>query len=446
MRLTIIFGVLFATLIAEAPALTISYQITPEIVLPNGYVDCVITIKNSGTNPIEISSISFYSKRIQVEPSSFQNVGNLSPGGVFTLRVSMRSPDVGRQNADMIVSTSEGSFTQTIELLVDDRFPEISLSSPLYSGEVNYAKLLISSPVPLRNVRVDALFNASPKTFFLGNLDGAAEFQFRVGEEERLKFMVSFYNGRSYHEIEKEVKVNYLPSKGISINLLTSKDVLYIGEAMNLSVEIANLRSDEIYSLAVQLSGNGKFSQSSAKLEKLLAGDKKILNFIFSPRESGVVEIVARITYKDFFGNVHEKLEKLSLSVLDSHALQIVNLQKTPVFGKTKISGEVINYGHRSAINAKVSAFCDEERADHYIGEIDANDYETFDLETSCAEAIVMLTWWNEAGDSFSISEKVMTEKVEIKESSPLPMYVAAIASILIVSFVIYVVRRARRK
>lgn len=448
MRISSLIGIILPfILLFQASALTISYEITPELVLPEGYADCLITIKNSGTGTIQINSISFYSKTIQFEPASIQNVGNLSPGAFYNLKVSMKSSSVGRQNAEMIVSTNEGSFFQSIELVVDDKFPEILLASPLYRGEVNNAKLLVSSPVTLRNVQIEALFNSTPRVFSLGSLSGVSELNFRFGDElENLKFRLSFYNGRSYHVIEKVIKVNYLPSKGLATNLQSSKDVLFIGEAVNLSLEITNLRSDEIYQVEVQFFGNGKFSQNTSKIERIASNEKKVLNFIFSPREKGSAEITAKIKYKDFFGKEHEKYENLSLSVLESHVLQIINLQKTTALGKTKISGEVVNYGHRSALNTKISAFCDESRADYYIGEIEAKDYETFDLELSCTELKLLLTWWNEAGDNFSLSEELKVEKLEQKEANPIPIYVGVLSSIGILAFVIYVLIRARRK
>ncbi|MEM2726794.1 MAG: hypothetical protein QXV61_00860 [Archaeoglobaceae archaeon] len=448
MRIGILIGFLLPfLLLIPAYALTISYEITPEIVLPNGYADCVITLRNTGATPIDINSISFVSGTIEFEPSYIQHVGNLSPGGFYTLKVSMKSSKVGRQNAQMVVSTSDGSFSQSIELVVDDRFPEISLASPLYRGEVNYAKLLVSTPILLKNLRIEALFNSTPRTFFAGDLVGSTDFQFRLGEElESLNFKISFYNGRSYHEIEKTIKVEYLPSKGLVMNLQPSKDILFIGEAVNLSIEITNLRSDEIYNAELQLSGNGKFSQNSARIDKISAGAKKDLNFIFSPRESGVATITAKITYEDFFGAKYEKIENLNLSVLESYVLQIINIQKVPNVVKTKISGEVVNYGHRSALNTKVSAFCDGDRADYYIGEIDAKDYETFDLEVSCTNATLLLTWWNDAGDSFSISERLELEKLEQREANPMPLYIGAVASALVIAFVLYIVYRARKK
>ncbi|MEM4155200.1 MAG: hypothetical protein QXQ38_00565, partial [Archaeoglobaceae archaeon] len=283
-------GIIVALLLLIIPvsALTISHELSPELVLPNGYADCVITIRNSGVSSVEINSISFYSKTIEFEPAYIQSVGNLSPGAVYTLKVSMRSQVVGRQIGEMIVSTNEGSLSQSIELVVDDKFPEISISSPLYRGEVNYAKLLISSPLTLRNVQIEALFNATPKKFFLGTLAGVNELNFRLGEDlETLNFRLSFYNGRSYHVIEKVIKIEYLPSKGLATSLQPSKDVLFIGEAVNLSLEITNLRNDEIYQIEVQLFGNGKLSQNNAKIDRIASNEKKILNFIFSPRENG---------------------------------------------------------------------------------------------------------------------------------------------------------------
>jgi len=439
--------VILLLFMSPAHALTIDYEVSPEIVLPGGYADCVVKISNTGTSSVEINSISFISETIQFEPSYIQHVGNLSAGGVYTLKVSMKSSALGRQTAQMVVSTSEGSFSQNIELVVDDRFPEISLASPLYRGEANYVNISVSSPILLRDFRIEALFNASPKVFFAGELYGVRYFQLRLGEDlNSLNFKISFYNGRSYHEIEKAIRVDYLPSKGVVVSLQSSKDLLFIGEAVNLTLEIANLRSDDIYSLEIQLFGNGKFSQNSLKIDRIASGDKKILNFIFGPRESGKAEIFAKIKYEDFFGREFEKEEKITFNVLDSYVLQVINIQKTPTVGKTKISGEVVNYGDRSVLNTKVSVSCDEESSDYYIGEIDAKDYETFDLETSCKKATLFLNWWNEAGDSFSLSEELELGNLGQTESNPVPLYIVGGASVSIISFILYLVYRARKK
>ncbi|MCX8172787.1 MAG: hypothetical protein N3D09_04150 [Archaeoglobaceae archaeon] len=434
------------TLIFPVSALSISYEISPEIVLPNGYADCIITLR-AGASAVTINSISFLSETIEFEPSYIQKVGNLSPGGVYTFKVSMKSAVVGRQIAQMVVGTNDGSITQTMELVVDDKFPTISLASPLYKGEVNHAKLLISSPVPLRNLRIEALFNASPRIFFVGNLVGVADFQFRLGEElDFLSFKISFYNGRSYHEIEKKIRAEFLPSKGLVVNLQPSKDVLFIGEAVNISLEITNLRSDEIYNVEVQIHGKGKFSQSGAKIDRIAGNEKKNLNFIFSPKESGVAEISVRIKYRDFFGKEYEKTEKLNLSVLETYVLQLFNLHMTPSMEKLKISGEIVNYGHRSVLNTRVSIICNGERADYYIGEIDAKDYETFEVEASCFNATLLLTWWNDAGDGFSSFERVEAEKWDFAEANPMPLYIGTVATISVIAFIIYIIYRMRKK
>jgi len=431
---------------SSAHALTIGYEVTPELVLPGGYADCIIRISNTGISPVEIKSISFISETIQFEPSYIQYVGNLSANEVYTLRVSVKSFAVGRQNAQMLLSTSEGPFSQNIELLVDDRFPEITLISPLYHGEANYVNISVSSPVLLKDFRIEALFNAFPRAFFAGDLYGVRYFQFRLGEDlDSLNFKISFYNGRSYHEIEKAIRVEYLPSKGVVISLQPSKDVLFIGEAVNLNLEIANLRNDDIYSLEILVFGNGKFSQSSFKLEKIPASEKRIINLLFSPRESGKVEVVVKIKYEDFFGKKYEKEENLTFNVIDSYSLQIINVQKIPGVGMTRISGDVVNYGSRGALNAKVSIVCGGHSSDYYIGEIDAKDYETFDLETPCKNATLLLSWWNEAGESFSLTESLDLWNYRLAESNPTPLYIALVVSIFIVSFVLFLIYKARK-
>ncbi|MEM2346354.1 MAG: hypothetical protein QXN49_07320, partial [Archaeoglobaceae archaeon] len=133
--------------------------------------------------------------------------------------------------------------------------------------------------------------------------------------------------------------------------------------------------------------------------------------------------------------------------VLDSYALQITNVEKDTVLGKTKISGEVVNYGYRSALNVEVSALGSGSKANYYIGEIKGNDYETFELEVPCTEIFLSLSWWNDAGDNFKTSQEIKVEsKLEKQESSFMPIVVAAITTIAVISFVAYIVLRGRRK
>lgn len=441
MRLILLTAVL---LIVPVYAISINYEISPEIVLPNGYADCTIRISNTGIKEEEIRSISFISNAVEVYPFSVY-IGKIAPESVYTLKVSMKSQIVGRHVVEMYVSSDNYSIMIPLELIVDDNFPQIAISSPLYKGEVNNARVIISSPVALRDLRVEALFNATPKVYYLGTLSAISEMNFKFNEEiEELHFKISFYNGKSYHEIIRSLKVNYLESKGLLTSLKLSRDVLFSGEAVNLTLDIANLRNDEIYLLEVKAFGKGKFARSYEKIEKLGVGEKKSLNFIFSPNESGKVEL--RISYRDYFGKEYELVESASILVLETKALQIVNMQIERVIGKTRIYGEIVNYGHRSALSIGISAFCDENRADYFIGKVEANDYETFDLEIACRNVTLELSWWNEAGERFFTVEKLKTEDFRPEQSgSATPLIVAIVSAIVIALLLVYIVLRHRK-
>ncbi|MCS7119130.1 MAG: hypothetical protein RMH75_03560 [Archaeoglobaceae archaeon] len=441
MRLTILFSIILLAL--PVGAITISYEVSPEIVLPNGYADCIIKIVNNNISDVKINSISFFSNTVEVFPS-YTTVGKIGPNSVYTLKVSMKSSYTGRHVVEMQISADNYSIYQPIELIVDDNFPQLTISSPLYRNEVKYATIMVSSPVMLRDLRIEALFNATPKILYVGTLSNFAQLNLKFSEDlENLRFRIYFYNGRSYHELERSLKPSYIPSRGISTNLQLSRDVVFVGEVLSISLEIVNLRSDEIYQIEVYNFGSGKFSRDYAKVEKLSSGEKRILNFIFSPRESGKVSIL--ITYRDFFGQKHEKWENVSLLVLSREVLQITNLKSENVFGKTRISGEVVNYGHRNVLGAEVSAFCNDTKINNFIGEIEANDYETFELEVGCTEVILKLSWWNEVGESFSVSEMVKSEIVR-EEGSIIPLFVAVITSVAVFVFILYIFIRSRKK
>ncbi|MFN3383860.1 MAG: hypothetical protein ACK401_03075 [Archaeoglobaceae archaeon] len=432
-------------LMVPVSAISVSYEISPEIVLPNGYADCFIRILNTNISEVDVYSIYFFSPTVEVSPQSV-SVGKIAPQSSYTLKVSMKSNIVGRHIVEMYISLENKSVVLPIELVVDDKFPQIAIYSPLYRGEVKKAEMMISSPITLRDLRVEALFNATPRVHYVGTLSGVAKVEFRFSEDvEELRFKLSFYNGRSYHEIERSLRANYLESKGLATNLQLSRDILFAGEAVNLTLEIVNLRSDEVYLIEVNAIGNGKFARDYAKIERLGAGEKKSLNFVFSPRESGKVEL--RVNYQDYFGSRHEVVETASLEVLEAKVLQIANLRIESELGKSRISGEIVNYGHRSALSVTLSAFCNESRSEYFIGEIKAEDYETFDLEVSCRNATLELSWWNEARDRFTSIENIEIKAFRTEEVGSLPpLVVATIVSIAVIALVAYVILRQRKK
>ena len=233
---------------ALATGVSIEFHTSPEILLPGDYADGYLKIINPGRD-IRINSVVFHSEGLEIYPKSYRAIGTIPSGGSYTLPFSIKAQDVGRHLLEAIISTGNGTIIQHILIVVDDSFPSIVLLTPIYKGEVNELKFLITSPVTLQNVKVTPLFNAEPDVIFVGTVNGYAEgsLKFIPTDEKELKFKLTFYNGKNYHEMIKTIPITFLESKGVMLNVVSSYSSVYVGDCIPLNVEITNLRNDNIY-------------------------------------------------------------------------------------------------------------------------------------------------------------------------------------------------------
>jgi len=435
---------MLAVRIASAESVSVSYQIYPEILLPGDYADVTLTLKAS--NDVKVNSITVTGA--SVEPSAIFSVGTIPAGGSYSITFSVKAEKVGRTNLEVRISTQNETITQNILIFVDDNFPSLTIISPVYKKVVNVLTFHVSSPVELRDVRVEALFDAVPKTVYLGNLgskEGSMKF---IPESENLRFKISFYNGRNYHEVVREVKIKLLEPKEVVVNVTSPYKSLYIGDAVTIPVEITNLRSDTIYSIKVSGSSQlGNFSDSIS-IAKLESGAGRTLNFKFSPSKAGSGEILFRVEFSDEFGNAEFIEKSFPIEVLESYAVAISNINILREGLKASVSADVSNNGRSRVYNAYAVAECQNYRTDYFIGNIDPSDFQSFELPLECNGSVrITVQWSNEIGENFRISQTVEFGErvVEVKEN-PFVTYISIAVALIVFGIIGFVIYRQIRK
>ncbi|RLF37234.1 MAG: hypothetical protein DRN03_02635, partial [Thermoplasmata archaeon] len=353
---------------------SVQYEISPDILLPGDYADCLIKLTNTGTDDIEVYSVVIYGGGLSVEPKQFYSVGALPGGGSYTLPFSIKAENVGRYNVEVVVYTENETLTQNIMVVVDDNFPSLSVEGSLYLGEVNELKLVFSTPVELKDVRVEALFNASPKAVYLGTVSGKAEgvMKFLATGERPLQFKLSFYNGRNYHELVREVQPAYVKSRGVVLNISAAYTTSYIGDCISVTVEVSNLRRDDVYNVTVYaVSQLGTFSEAMKRIAKITSGESRTLEFTYSPRRSGTDSISFLVVFYDELGNRYEASGSTVVKTLDSLSLSLTNVEATVEGAEIRVSGDISNNGRSVAYNAYAIAICGKGRKDYFVGSID---------------------------------------------------------------------------
>lgn len=435
-------SILLFFLIFPASALSVDYRISPEILLPGDLADCVLEIKTA--EEVKINSIWITGYGVSIEPKNFYYVGNVS--GVYKLPFSIKAEKPGKFNVEVLISLENATLAQNIMVVVDDKFPSLSVNEPLYIGEINYAKFSISSPVKLTDVRIRPLFKSVPQEIFIGNLDEKTDFQLRFEPQEKLEFKISFYNGLNYHEIVRRVEASYLPSKGVFVNANSSYSSLYVADCAKITVEISNLRGDAVYALKLRaLSNLGTFDSELKELSKVDSRSTKVVDFVYTPLSSGedTVKIVAE--FKDEFGKGYMVEKEIKIKVLDGYPL-LLSLTTTG-FGKVSIAGVISNVGRSAVYNVYVVATC-IDKAEEFVGNIDPSDYQTFDLSLRCNKtAKVTVTWTNEVGKNFEMTRFLEISSAEKDTSAnQTSLLVSLVALFLVVAVILAILWRYKRR
>lgn len=453
MRKYVLLLVLFIALIhlAAAQGVSVSYKLNPEILMPGDYADCILTISNP--NPtgeaIDVKSVTLSGYGVEIAPRTIYSIGNIPPGGSVTLPFSIKALKPGRFNVEAAISTENGTIRQNIQVVVDDNFPSITVTSPVYKGEVNELQFYVSAPTELKDVRVEALFNATPQSIYLGDISGGSEGILKFfPSSSTLAFKISFYNGKNYHEVVRTVKLRLLESRGVVMNITIPYKTLYLGDAIAIPVEVANLRGDEISDVKIFAWSNlGEFSDP-VEVPKIDSGESKKAIFRFSPSKSGDGIAVIRAEYSDEFGNRYNIQQNFSIKILNSFAVSLTNIKVTREGFEVTVSGDVSNNGRSEVYNAYASARCNGYVADYFIGNIDPSDFQSFDLPVKCNGSVTIeVSWSNELGENFEIQKEVSVGKeLPEVEASNLPVIVSVAVAVVVFAVIGLVIYRQIRK
>ena len=419
--------ILFILILAIFPvsAQSVSVSISPSVLFPHDVASGVLSISSS--TPIRITGITFYPSGVEIIPKSVSNVGYVTS---YELPFKVIAESEGIHTVKVIVSTTNGSITQDFVVRVIGEMPKIVLDRTLLRlNEVNTVSFRISTPVQISNVVVVPLFNAEPKRIFVVN--GVGSFRFEPRKPAPLKFEIEFYNGENYHSIIETVPVSYVKSKGVLINASPEYSTVLRGDVVKVSIQISNLREDDVYSLKLRAEGN--VSPKSIDIPVLKAGETRDLTLLWCP--GGRLRL--ELSYEDSFGYTFNTSVVVRVKVLNESVVQLSGLDVQ----NGEISGDVCNNGRSKVYNVMVFA----GNRSYYIGTIDPSDFDSFELKVPYSHEItVKVTWSNELGQTFSIERTIeMPAPVKHENTGLLPM-VIAIATLIFVVVVIALALRRR--
>ena len=449
MRVSIIL-VVFTLILILAPAtagVSVQYTAYPEILLPGDFADCTITLTNTGSTDVKINTI-IIKGNYEIKPRRFFNIGTIPSGGSYTLRFSVKIDDVGRHNLEVEVAGENQTLVQNILLIVEDKFPELTIDGPVYINEVNNIKFIVSSPIELRDFRIEFLFDSIPKVAYLGTVSGKAEgyVKFYAERVEPLKVKLIFYNGRNYHEVLREINPIYLRSKGVILNFSIETSSVYIGDCIKASLGISNLRKDDIYNISASVSSSlGSITSDHEKLAKVPSGESAEINFLYSPNKMGNDTLCLKLVYMDEFGNLYSDSECTQLNVLGAYSVSLTNVETSWQGGKLRISGDVSNNGRSEVYNVYARARSLETK-EYFIGNIDPSDFQSFDLSVKSNGSIELtVRWSNKLGEQFELLKYIRAEKKAIEKSDSSPLIISSVVAIIVGIIVTYAIYRAKR-
>ncbi|ADB57746.1 COG1361 family protein [Archaeoglobus profundus] len=430
-------------IIQTASAQIVKIEITPQTLLPNDVADCKLTF--TAQHDTYVSGITLISPtEVQVTPSSISGVGWISTGYTYEFPFTIKAKESGTYTLTAYVHTLNGTIKQSITIRVLDRMPEIVLDKTILTlNEVNTVHFTVISPLDIRNVVVQPLFKADPQIISVQS--GKGSFKFEPTKPQSLKFKISFYNGKNYHEVVRTVNVSYMSSKGVVLNVTPKYHATTIGDVIPIDVEVANLRGDTIYSIEV----TANFSKKQFQIPVLKSSEVARVKFDFYSETSGEKIIRVDVRYKDEFGNIHYEHKLLTIRVMNETALQFSGIEIERSLSGLTLTGEVCNVGKSEAYNIYVIANSNGVTKTYYIDSLEPSDFDTFEFTFKNHSRVIILElkWSNEVGEILETEEvvEIPMESFNVKTSSETD-YVAIGVSVCVLVFVILLIVLAWRR
>ncbi|RLI79658.1 hypothetical protein DRP05_03140 [Archaeoglobales archaeon] len=434
---------------ANAQVAVTNVEINPQTLLVGDIADCKLTIYNPNLQSVKVSSVQFdVPSGLSVKPN-FVNVGYIAKQSSYDLYFYIEAKKSGLYSIEVEIYAENGSTTQRINVVVEDRLPKLTITSPIKLNEVNSAEIEITTPLEITHVTIEPLFEADQKYLFFDEVEYSAKGTIKFyGKKEDYKFRISFYNGKNYHSFIQEIQPKFVESKSLFTNITIPYATTYLYDVIPISVEVSNLRNDTVYQISISTnSAKGKFSDCTKEISKLEPSEAKTVVFYYSPTASGFDDLSFNITYRDEMNNVYTFTDKRSIEVLNQSSVSISNVEVKTQNGIT-ISGDVSNNGRSEVLNVYAVAFLDGNTNDYFVGNIDPSDFQSFNIPISGngSKALVKITWTNKIGETFEITKEVkVKQNVVIKaETTPAILVVAVIVVVVFVAVAIYNYRKRR--
>lgn len=400
---------------------SVDVEHTPETILPGDIVDYTVTLSNKGTSDVKVKEITLYTD-LDVEPESVSDVGTITTGSSYVFPFTVEAEKAGSHTIKMHTRTQNETFKRLILVNVENKQPDIILTTPLKLNEVNNLKFYLTNPIgSIKDVSVEARFEADPKIIYLGDLTSSHKGTFRCTPESRedLSFKISYYNGRNYHQIIKTVTPEYRETKGIIVNASIPYNSVPVQDVVPLDVTISNLRNDTIYSIKVTASLKG--SEKTKEIASLGSGKNSKVSFKFSPQETGKNTVQVDISYKDELNNQYTETEEVEFIALEEKPISISNIRTEIEADDTTISGDVSNSGRSTVYNALLSMQVGNEVKTFYLGSIEASDFDSFEFEFSdinASKGVLTVSWNNELGEKVELSEEIKLPENKISQAT----------------------------
>ncbi len=434
--------ILLLIVIQTASAQIVKFEMTPQTLLPNDIAECKLIFTAQQTTYVSGITI-YYPSEVQVIPSSVSGIGWVASGSSYEFPFTIKAKESGIYTLTIYINTLNGSIKQSVTIRVLDRMPDIVLNKTILTlNEVNTIQFTVTSPLNIQNVVVQPLFDSDPKIIFVQN--GKGTFKFEPKKPQPLKFKISFYNGKNYHEVVKTVDVSYVESKGVLLNVTPKYPVALIGDVIPIDVEVANLRGDNIYSINVA----SNFSAKQFQIPSLRSGETAKIKFDFCSKTHGIKEVRITVTYKDEFNHIYHESKSVEINVLNETALQFSGIDVKQNFNGLTVTGDVCNNGKSKAYNIYVLAESNGVVKTYYIDSLEPSDFDTFDFTFANHTNFVVLKvrWNNELGYSFEVEKvvEVPTQKLAEKSMDNIGIVLSSAVLIFVVVLILLAWKRRR--
>ncbi|AGK60403.1 hypothetical protein Asulf_00374 [Archaeoglobus sulfaticallidus PM70-1] len=442
---SIALGILILSLmlISKTGAIEVTkVEINPEILLPGDVADCKITLY--ATTDEKISLISFDSD-LEINPKLVLGIGEISRGSSYELPITIKAKKAGTYKVEMTI-VGNTTKKQIFNVVVLDKYPSIILKkTKIMLNEVNEIGITVESYIDIRKIKIQPLFEAEPSALYSESSTIDGSFKFLAKEAKPLKFRISFYNGRNYHEIVQTVNVDYKESKGVFVYPEANYSVLAIGDVTPITLKLTNLREDTIYRIVATAT-----SDSYREVKELAILEPKqtaILTYRFSPSKAGENEITFSITFDDDLGNSYSISKRITVRALDEKAVGISNLEvERELDGGLKVTGDITNGGRSDVSDVVIEVVAGNDTKDFFVGKLESGDFYTFEFRINAEKGVVRVLWSNGIGQKFELERpfeaKINAVKVESKEGFPY----AVIAAVVVIAFIAIAVINAWKK